>query len=540
VTVSRLLPGWMRGYRRDWLRPDAIAGLVVWSVVTPQAVAYAQIAGLPPEAGLMAAPGALLAYALIGTSRQLVVSATTATAAVSAAAVGPLASGDAGRFAALSAALALVAAVVLIVAGAFRLGVIADFVSKPVMTGFLFGLGMVIALAQLPSLLGVQPGEGNFFPALADVLGELGDIDGATLAVGLGSVAVLVVGRRVAPAIPSTLVVLVLAIAASALFDLADEGVAVVGDIPDALPDPAIPDVTADDLVALVAPALGVLIVSAEAVGVARALAVKHRYRVDANRDLMAIGASNLLAGLSSGFVQSGGASQTAAADGAGGRSQLATVIAAILIVLTGAFLAPLFEDLPEATLAAIVIVAVSGFYDVAELRRIAAVRRSAIVFAGLALAGVLTLGVLQGLVVTAGLTLVYVLLHLSRRSVVRLACDPASGVWRRSDEETGDVMVLRPEGTLLYPNDNVVADRVLALAAAAQPPPRVVVLDLSLSADLDVQSADMLSDLASRLGAELRLAGVHRPALAVLRRAGLPDRVRIERTIDAAITRSG
>ncbi len=539
MSAARVLPAWLRGYRRAWLRPDAIAGLVVWSVVTPQAVAYAQIAGLPPAAGLMAAPGALLAYALIGTSRQLVVSATTATAAVSAATVGSLADGDAARFAALSAALALVAAVVLFGAGAFRLGAIADFVSKPVMTGFLFGLGLVISLAQVPSVLGVEPGEGNFFPALADVLGELGDVHGATLAVGLGSIAVLVLGRRLAPAIPSTLVVLVLSIALSALLDLAGHGVDVVGEIPDALPHAEIPEVAASDLVALVAPALGVLIVSAEAIGVARALAVKHGYRVEPNRDLKAIGASNLLAGLSSGFVQSGGASQTAAADGAGGRSQLATVIAAVLILLTGAFLAPLFEDLPQATLGAIVIVAVAGFYDVEELRRLARLRRSAVVFAVLALAGVLGLGVLQGLVVTAGLTLVYVLVHQCRRTVVRLERDPQGAGWRRGEGATGDALVLRPEGSLLYPNAATVSDRVLAALAAAQPAPRVVVLDLSLSADLDVQSADMLDELAGQVaeaGAELRLAAVHRPARELLVRAG-QERVRIAGTIDEAVS---
>jgi sulfate permease, SulP family len=537
VSAARLAPGWLRGYRRAWLRPDVVAGVVVWSVVTPQAVAYAQIAGLPPEAGLMAAPGALLAYALLGTSRQLVVSATTATAAVSAAAVGTLANGDPAQFAALSAALALVVAIVLVAAGLFGLGAIADFVSKPVMTGFLFGLGLVIALGQVPSVLGVAPGEGDFFPALADVLGELGDVHAATAAVGVGSIAVLLLARRLAPAVPATLVVLAASIALSALLDLAGHGVAVVGDIPDALPDPAIPDVGASDLVALVAPALGVLIVSAEAVGVARALAVRHGYRVDPNRDLVAIGGSNLLAGLSSGFVQSGGASQTAAAEGAGGRSQLATIIAAGLILLTGAFLTPLFEDLPEATLAAIVIVAVSGFYDVAELRRIAHVRRSAIVFALLAVAGVLGLGVLEGLVVTAGLTLVYVLRQLSRPAVVRLAPD-ASGVWRRSEADTGDVLVLRPEGTLLYPNANVVSDAVLRRLTAARPAPRVVVLDLSLSPDLDVQSADMLGELAGRVaraGAELRLASVRRPAREVLDRAGVTRRVTVAATINEA-----
>jgi SulP family sulfate permease len=333
--------------------------------------------------------------------------------------------------------------------------------------------------------------------------------------------------------------VLALAIAVSALFDLGGHGVDVVGDIPDALPDPALPDVGADDLVALVAPALGVLILTAEAVGVARALAVKHGYRVEPDRDLIAIGGSNLLAGLSSGFVQSGGASQTAAADGAGGKSQLATLIAAVLILLTGAFLAPLFEDLPQATLAAIVIVAVSSFYDVAELRRVAGIRRSAIVFAGLALAGVLGLGVLQGLVVTAGLSLVVVLRHMSRREVVALARDPASGAWVSGDGDGGDPLVLRPEGTLLYPNDNVVSDRVVAIVAAADPRPAVVVLDLGLSPDLDVQSADMLGDLAAqlaRLGAELRLAAVRAPARAVLLRAGVAERVPIAPTVDEAL----
>ena len=542
--AARLVPGWVRSYERPWLRPDFIAGVVIWSVVTPQAVAYAQIAGLPPEAGLMAAPPAMLAYAWFGTSRQLVVSATTATSAVSAAAIGPLAHGDPARFAALSAALALVTGVVLVAGGALRLGAISDFISKPVMTGFLFGLGMVITLAQLPSLLGVKAGEGNFFPALNDVLGELGDVDGTTLAVGVGSIAVLLLGRRFIPVIPSTLLVLLQAIAVSAALDLSTHGVAVVGHIPDALPDPALPNVGAGDIVKLVTPALGVLIMSAEAVGVARGLAVKHGYSVDPNRDLEALGASNLLSGLSSGFVQSGGASQTAAADGAGGRSQLATVISAGLLLLTGAFLAPLFENLPEATLAAIVMVAVSGFFDLAELRRFAHVRRSAIVFAGLGLAGVLALGVLQGLVVTAGLSLIYVIKRLSRPSVGTLARDPATGAWGRTDRHEGwrapdGALVVRSDGLLLYPNANAVKDRVLALVAGAQERPRTVVLDLSTSTDLDVQTADMLDELCQQLAREdiqLRLASVRAPGRRVLDRAGVSDRVPIAATVDDAL----
>ncbi len=539
-----IAPAWARGYRREWLRPDLVAGVVIWSVVTPQALAYAQIAGLPPEAGLMAAPVAMLGYGLIGTSRQLVVSATTATSAVSAAAVGPLADGDPIRFAALSAALALVTAAVLVGAGVLRLGAIADLVSKPVMTGFLFGLGLTIMIGQLPSVLGLPAGEGNFFPRLWDLLGDLGDVDTTTLAVGLGSLAVLLGGRRLVPAIPSTLIVLVLSIAATALFDLGEHGVALVGEVPTALPDPAIPDVSADDLVKLIAPALGVLVVSAEAVGVARSLATEHGYRVDANRDLVGLGTANLLAGLSSGFVQSGGASQTAAADGAGGRSQLAAIAAAGLILLTGAFLAPLFEDLPQATLGAIVVVAVAGFFRVAELHRFFRIRRGAVVWAGLALLGVLLLGVLQGLVVTAGLTLVYVIKMLARPSVGRLARDPATGAWghveRHPDWELPkSVVVVRSDGPLFYANTDAVKERILALART-DPRPAAVAFDLAQSTELDVQTADTLGELVDALaadGIELRLANVRAPALAILRRAGIADRVRIAPNLDDATT---
>ncbi len=540
--MTRLVPGWVRSYRREWLRADLVAAVVIWSVVTPQAVAYAQIAGLPPEAGLMAAPVAMLGFGLFGTSRQLIVSATTATSAVSAATVGPLADGDVARFAALSAALALVVGVVLVLGGLLRFGAISDLVSKPVMTGFLFGLGMVIAVAQLPSLLGIDPGEGNFFPALNDLVGELGDVHAATIAVGAGSLAVLIALRRLAPKVPATLVVLVLAIALSALLGLEDDGVDVVGHIPEALPDPAIPHISADDFLQLIAPALGVLVLTAEAVGVARGLAAKHDYRTDANRDLVAMGVSNALAGFSSGFVQSGGASQTAAADGAGGRSQLAGVAAAGLILLTGAFLAPLFADLPQATLAAIVIVAVWSFFDVAELRRFAYVRRSAVAFAGLALLGVLGLGVLQGLVVTAGLSLVYVVARLSRPSVGALARDPATGAWGRADRHPdwvtpAGVLVLRSDGPLMYPNANALKDRALELIAAAEP--QRVVLDLGVNTDVDIQVADTIGELADevrRRGIEVRLAQVRGPALEVLERAGVTERVRVDATLDAAL----
>jgi high affinity sulfate transporter 1 len=543
VSPRSLAPAWLPGYRREWLLPDVIAGLVIWSVVVPQAVAYAQIAGLPPQAGLMAAPGALIAYALLGTSRTLVVGATTSTAAVSAAAVGPLAAGDTGRFAALSAAFALVTAVVFLLAGLLRFGAIADFISKPVMTGFLFGLGLTIAIGQLPALFGVAKGDGRFFSQLWDFLGDLDATDGATLAVGLISVAALVLAPRLAPRVPGTLLVLVLAIALSALLDLKGHGVAVVGDIPDALPDISLPDASAGQIVDLIAPAFGILVLSAEGIGVARTLAARDGAPYDVNRDLVAFGGSNALAGFSMGFVQCGGASQTAAADRAGGKTQLASLVSAGLVLLTGAFLAPLFEDLPQATLAAIVIVAVARFADIAALRRYATIRRSAIALALVALVGVLVLGILQGLVVAAVASLILVIQRLSRPTVGPLGRDPATGVWGRADLHPGwerdpAVLVMRSETLLLYPNALYVKDRVDKAVAAADPRPRVVVLDLSQNADLDVETADMLGELAGALATQriaLRLAYVRTDAAAVLHRAGVDRRARLDPTIDAA-----
>jgi sulfate permease, SulP family len=540
--ASSLVPAWMRGYRRAWVRPDVVAGIVIWSVIVPQAVAYAQIAGLPPEAGLIAAPGALLGYALLGASRTLVVSATTATSALSAAAIAPLADGDTARFAALSAGLAIVAAATLAAAGVLRLGAISDFVSKPVMTGFLFGLGLTIMLGQVPKLLGIPGASGSFVEQIGPIVRHLGDTDALTAVVGAASIAALVLLRRFAPAVPGILVVLVASIAISALFGLSDHGVDVVGALPSAVPDPSVPDISWDDALALLPAALGVMLVSTEAVGVARTLAAADGYTVRPSRELVALGGANLLAGLSSGFVQSGGASQTAAAERAGGKTQAASVVAAALVLVTGAFLAPLFKDLPQATLGAIVVVAVSGFLRADELRRFARIRRSAIALALIALVGMLVLGVLPGLILAAAVSLVLVLRLLSRPPVGILGRDPVTGVWGWVDrnptfETVPGVTAIRSDAPLFYPNAVAVKEQMLA--AARRDAARVVVVDLSNTADLDIETIDALSDLEQTLGREgieLRLAGVRRPALARLRRSGLADRVRVERSLGAAI----
>jgi sulfate permease, SulP family len=472
-----------------------------------------------------------------------VVSATTATSALSAAAIGPLAGGDATRFAALSAGPALTAAVVLVAAGLLRLGGLSDLVSKPVMTGFLFGLGLTITLGQLPKVLGISDGDGTFFARLWQLLGALGGTHGWTLAVGAASLILLVAAQRLAPAFPSTLALLVLTILISALLDLPERGVDIVGKLPSAFPHPSVPDVSWGDLVGLLPAAFGIMVVSTEAVGVARALASTDGYGVDPNRELIALGGANAHAGFSGAFVQSGGASQTAAAERAGGKSQLASMMAAALVLLTGAFLAPLFTDLPQATLAAIVIAPVAGFFRVDELHRFARVRRSALLFALTALLGVLVLGVLPGLLVAAALSLVVLIRRLSRPPVGTLARDPATGAWGKVDrhpdwEPVPDFLVARVDGPLFYANAENVKDHLLANIRAADKRPRVLVLELDQS-DIDLESLDTLTELVEALASEsveLRLASVRGPVLELLRRSGLAERVRMEPTLDAAV----
>jgi MFS superfamily sulfate permease-like transporter len=373
-----------------------------------------------------------------------------------------------------------------------------DFVPKPVMTGFLFGLGLVVALGQLPKIFGVPAGSGGFFSQLWDLVGELGETSGWTLVLGAGGAAALVLLQRLAPQLPGTLIVLAGSIVVSAALDLASRGVDVVGELPDAAPDFAIPDVSWGDLADLLPAALGVMIVTAEAAAVSRSIASAQGYEVDVNRDVVALGGSNLLAGLSSGFVQSGGASQTLAAERAGGKTQLVSLVAAGLILLTGFFLAPLFEDLPQATLAAIVIVAIAGFFRFDELRRFARLRRTAVVLALVALLGVLVFGVLPGLLIAVALSLVELMGRLSKPPVTLLARNPATGAWGSKDRHRDwatvpATIVLGAEGPLFYANADTVKHRLLDAIETTDPRPSVLALDLARNDEIDVQTLDML-----------------------------------------------
>jgi SulP family sulfate permease len=352
--LARLVPAldWLGHYRRAWLRGDVVAALTTWALVVPQAIAYAQIAQLPPQAGLFAAFGGLLGYGLFGSSRQLIVSPTSATAAISAALVAPVALGDPARFRTLSAALAILVGIVLVVLGVLHVGFVSRFISAAVQAGFMFGLGLTIIVGQVPALLGVSKGGGDFFPQLWHLLTHLGDANGWTAAIGLASLALLLGLKRVAPNVPAALLVVVASIVVVALGGLPDHGVAVIGRIEGAVPTPALPDVGWDELLALLPGGLAIAVIGyAETATVGESLADEHGDSVQPDRELSATGVANVLAGLFQGFIAGGGASQSAANDRAGANTQLVSLLVSGLTVLTAVALLPLFRDLLQAAL---------------------------------------------------------------------------------------------------------------------------------------------------------------------------------------------
>jgi sulfate permease, SulP family len=512
--LTRLVPASFAGYQARWLTADVAAGLAVWAVVVPESFAYATIAGVPPVVGLYAVVPALLLYALFGSSQHLVVGPMSATAALSFAIVATYTDPDGDGFVVLTAALALVVGLLGVLAGLLRFGFVATLISEPVLKGFIVGLALTILIGQVPALIGVESPSGEFFGRLVGLLGELGDVDVPTLAVGVGSLLVLVALRRYLPRLPAALVVVLLGVAVMAATDLADRGVEIVGAITAGLPELGLPEgLGLSDYGALIGPALGVLFVGfAEGLGAAKAYAVRRGYDVDPSRELLGLGAANVGAALASGMVVNGSLSKTAVNGSAGARSQLSGVTCAVLTVVTLLFLTGLFEQLPEATLAAVVIVAVSDLVDVPALRRLAGVwtgtrgrhlrwltARADFAAATAALLGVLVLGTLPGLAIGVLVSLLLVLSRASRPRVARLGRlrDGAGGTTSWVDverhpqaEQLPGTVVFRVEAGLFFVNADHVRDDVRRMLG---PDTRLVVFDGQTTPWLDVTGAETL-----------------------------------------------
>ena len=515
-----ILFGSFTGYRLRWLRRDMVAGLTVWAVLVPESLAYATIAGAPPVVGLYAAVPALLLYATLGSSRHLVVGPMSATAALSAGIVGTFTAAGDDRYVALTTALALVTGVLGVAAGLARLGFLASLISEPVLKGFIVGLALTIVAGQLAKLFGIDGGEGDFFAKLWHLLTSLDQTNRATLAVGLLSLVVVLGLRRRLPLVPGSLVAVLLGIAAVAALDLDQRGVAIVGPIQSGLPELGFPSgLGMDDYLALAGPAAGVLLIGfAEGLGAAKTYAARAGYDVDANRELAGLGVANLGAGLSSGMVVNGSLSKTAVNGGAGARSQFSGLTVAALTLLTLLFLTGLFEQLPEATLAAVVIAAVVELIDIPALRRLYHVwtqrlagiygpaARADFLAAVTAMLGVLVFDTLPGLVIGIAVSLTLLLYRTSRPHVtrlVRIADLGRPGLWVDADRHPGrhappGIVVARVESGLFFANADHVRDRIRALATTGI---SAVVLDGESTPFIDVTAAGMLDQLTRDLG---------------------------------------
>jgi len=534
--LSRFVPilSWSRDYDRRWLTADAIAGLTLWGLVAPEAMAYAGIAGLPPQAGLYTLLASLFVYALFGTSRHLSVQPTSATAALIASTVVALgvSAGD-PEYQSYAIMLALLVGALFVVAGVARLGFITQFLSKPVMDGFVTGLAVFVTIGQLNKLFGVEKGEGNSFQKLLHVFQGLPDANWITFLIGASALALLFLLPRISRRIPAGLVVLFLYIIVSYVLDLSGNyGVEVVGAIPQGLPSFGVPHVPASAILNMLLPAFGIVLVAySEAIAVAREFGEKHGYEVDANQELRAHGLANLLSGFLGGQIAAGSMSGSAVKEGAGGRTQVSNLVAWVAVIITVLFLTPLFKTLPEAVLAALIIHALWHIIVARKLKTVRLVSRAEFALGVLTFFGVLFFDVLEGMMIGLVASLVWFIYkstkpHLSSLGRAPGRTDLFFDISRHPEiPPIPGLLILRLNSPLFYANSQSVRDRTMVLVDEADPPLRAVIIDTVAQDELDVTSAEMLKKLYEELqrrGITVYLAQVHAPVREFARRVGL------------------
>jgi sulfate permease, SulP family len=535
--LARVLPvvGWLPGYERRWLRGDLAAGIAVTALVVPKNLGYADIAGVPLENGLYAAAAGGIIYALFCTSRQISTGPSSSLAAVAggAVAVTSLAGEQAAE---LVAAIALATGLLFLLLALLRMGWIASFLSKAVVTGFLAGAAVDVVVGELPKLTGTSAEGDNAWRELGSWLGSLADTDWTTLLVGVTALAVILGLRRLAPAVPGALVLVAGGLLASSLFDLGAHGVALVGDVPRGLPVPELPDLglVQDHYATVVIAAVALLLIGfSQTAGDARAFAARHHYRIDVNQESVAQGMANAGAGLFQGMPVSTSLSASSLNESAGARTQVASLVTGGLVLATLLVLAPLFSDLPKAILGAVIIDAVVfGMIDVVELRRLYRVTRFDFWVAVAAIIGVLSAGVLAGVVIGVVLSLGWLVYVATRPPMPLLGRQAGTQVFRDLEENPADetfpgIAVLRIDGGLFFATAEALEERVRELARDGHH--RALVLDLEGVNFIDSQGTAKVTEiyeLTQSDGVTLRLARVKPQVLAVLEADGIIDRI--------------
>jgi sulfate permease, SulP family len=537
--LSRLMPilGWAPHYQRAWLRVDAIAGITVAALVVPKALGYAGIAEVPIQYGLYAAAAGALLYALFCTSRQISTGPSAALSAVAAGAV--LSSAATGQDAVtMVASITFVSGLFFLALAVFKMGWLSQFLSKAVITGFLFGAAIQTTIGELAKITGTEASGDNSWRKLIDWMGSLGDTNTATVVVGVVALVVIFGLRRIAPRVPGALVLLVGGLLATAFLGLQDRGVALVGEVPSGLPAFTFPDFSymGNHIVDVLTAAIALLMIGfSQTAGDARAFATKHRYHVDVNQESLAQGIANVGSGLVQGIPVSTSLSASSLNDESGAKTPLASLVTGLVVVLTMLFLAPLFSKLPEAVLGAIIIEAVvMGMMDVATMRRLFRVKRPDFWIAMGALFSVLTGGVLAGVIVGIALSIGWLVYVSARPQMPVLVRQPGTQAFRHPDdcpdgETYPGLLVLRFDAGLFFIDAAALEDRLRLLAHGDEPRLRVVVLDFAGVNYIDAQGADTLGAILEMLedrSIELRLARVKPAVQDVLRRDGLLDRL--------------
>jgi len=527
---------WLPSYRLEWLPGDALAGAMLAAYAIPVSLAYAGLAGLPPQAGVYGYLLGGLGYALLGSSRQLAIGPTSAISLMIAGTVAAMAEGDAQRFAQIASLAALMVALLCLIAWLLRLSILVRLISDSILVGFKAGAGLTIAMTQVPNLLGISAGGHNFFERVVLLAPQLGQTNYLAFVIGVVAILLLVLGERLFPARPVGLAVVALSIAVASAFGLAELGVPVTGEVPAGLPSLAPPGLRLRDVEGIVPLAAGCLLLAyIEGVSAARTFAAKHGYNLDPRQEFLGIGAANLAAGFGHGYPVAGGLSQSAVNDKAGARTPLALVFASCALALCLLFLTGLLENLPKAVLAAVVLTAVYGLIDVPAILRMWRISRMDFYAAAIALAAVLLLGILQGILLAALASVLMLLARASHPHVAFLGRIPGtssfSDLARHPDNEPlPHTIVFRPEASLLYVNADAVFEsvskRVEAQGAADI---RLVVCDLSASPHIDLAGARMLSALhleLARHGIALRIFGARGRVRDLLRAEGIGEKV--------------
>jgi len=545
LTNARFAPAWLRyvpiaqwlpRYRALWLGHDLVAGITLAAYAIPVSLAYAGLAGLPLQVGIYGYLLGGLAYAIFGTSRQLAIGPTSAISLMLAATVAEMAAGDSQRYGEIASLTAFTVAGLCLIAWALRLSALVRLISNSILVGFKAGAGLAIAITQVPNLLGVTGGGHNFFERAALLLTQLADTQGVVLAISVAAILLLLLGDRLLPGKPVALGVVVLSILAAHLLALPSLGVPTTGTIPAGLPSLAAPALRLRDVEGIVPLAGGCLLLAyIESIAAARAFAAKHGYTLDPRQEFLGLGAANLAAAAGHGYPVAGGLSQSAVNDKAGARTPLALIIASITLAFCLVFLTELLQSLPRAVLAAVVLTAVMGLLDFPTLVRMRQISQLDFYAAMIALAAVLLLGILQGILLAALVSILMLLISASRPHVAFLGRVPGtrltSDLARHPENEAlPGVIAFRPEASLLYINSDTVLESVLERLRLLGPAEtRLVVCDLSASPFIDLAGSRMLHELHAELerhGIVLRIVGAHGAVRDLLRADGIGEKV--------------